>query len=382
MTITTVITTYRRPLLLKRALESVLRQSYSNFQVHVYDNASGDETEEVMSSFLRSDKRVQYHRHSENRGMFANYQYAFDRIDTPFFTLLSDDDYLLPHFYETALKGVQTYPDAAFSACGIVQLDSHGDFVRNPLSTWQEGYVPAGKGMLEMMKAHGQFPVPTGVLFQRQVMQEIKPHFSEEFDFFWDPDYLMRIAAKHPIFVNKTYCGVYLSHSYAYTFFSKVSEERLFLLRYLNVMRNVKKSLKETSYASDYFRLLAIQSFDAYLSNNLLHFCASCANKYGFSRYSFFHACAFLKHCFMFSGFSLRFKCLLILRTFYLLRHPFSSSLRRWVRKVILTCLWHTDRLREIQVIEQYRRHVGHKDQLIKNEPIEEYHQYGQSLMQ
>ena len=42
--ITTIIPTYQRPQLLRCAIQSVLDQTYANFQVCVYDNASGDET--------------------------------------------------------------------------------------------------------------------------------------------------------------------------------------------------------------------------------------------------------------------------------------------------------------------------------------------------
>ncbi len=56
--ITTIITTYRRPQLLKRALQSVLNQTYPNFQVCIYDNASCDETDAIVDSFAKKDPRI------------------------------------------------------------------------------------------------------------------------------------------------------------------------------------------------------------------------------------------------------------------------------------------------------------------------------------
>jgi glycosyltransferase involved in cell wall biosynthesis len=64
--ITTIIPTCRRPHLLRRAIKSVLNQTYPHFQVCVYDNASGDETAEVVSEFAKKDPRIKYHCHSEN----------------------------------------------------------------------------------------------------------------------------------------------------------------------------------------------------------------------------------------------------------------------------------------------------------------------------
>lgn len=51
--ITTIIPTYRRPRLLRRAIRSVLNQTYPHFQVCVYDNASGDETATIVADNIR-----------------------------------------------------------------------------------------------------------------------------------------------------------------------------------------------------------------------------------------------------------------------------------------------------------------------------------------
>ena len=66
--ITTIIPTYQRPKLLRRAIKSGLNQNYPHFQVCVYDNASGDETETVVREFTAKDSRIQYFRQEKNRG--------------------------------------------------------------------------------------------------------------------------------------------------------------------------------------------------------------------------------------------------------------------------------------------------------------------------
>jgi len=66
--ITTIIPTYQRPKLLRRAIKSGLNQNYPHFQVCVYDNASGDETETVVREFTAKDSRIQYFRQEKNKG--------------------------------------------------------------------------------------------------------------------------------------------------------------------------------------------------------------------------------------------------------------------------------------------------------------------------
>ena len=95
--ITTIIPTYRRPKLLKRAIKSVLNQTYPHFQVCVYDNASEDETAEVVAEFAKKDPRVKYHCHPENIGAIKNFKYGLERVGTEYFSILLDDDLLLPN---------------------------------------------------------------------------------------------------------------------------------------------------------------------------------------------------------------------------------------------------------------------------------------------
>jgi glycosyltransferase involved in cell wall biosynthesis len=54
-TITTNICTYRRPKMLRRAIESVLNQTYQDFRICIYDNNSGDDTAAVAAEFVEKD---------------------------------------------------------------------------------------------------------------------------------------------------------------------------------------------------------------------------------------------------------------------------------------------------------------------------------------
>ncbi len=220
-----MITTYKRPRLLKRAVTSVLNQTYPHFKVCVYDNASNDETEEIMQEFMRNDSRVTYHKHPENIGMMANYAFAFSRIDTPYFSFLPDDDYLLPWFYETALENFKKHPDAAFSSCGILAIDHEGVVVADPLSGWKrEGYYSVAEGIYEMISSKYKFPPPTGVLFQSQIVKNVLPLWSKEIQVMWDPDYLIQIAARFPFVISRKISSIFLAHEGAFStgFYKKI----------------------------------------------------------------------------------------------------------------------------------------------------------------
>lgn len=63
-----VLTTYQRPNELKRALKSIVTQSFSNFELIIVDDASVDETDEVVESFKKKDPRIKYIKLPKNSG--------------------------------------------------------------------------------------------------------------------------------------------------------------------------------------------------------------------------------------------------------------------------------------------------------------------------
>lgn len=211
--ITLIIPTYKRPELLRRALKSALNQTFTSFQICIYDNASGDETREVVEEFMNKDPRVKYHCHPENIGMIGNYEFALDKVETPYFSLLSDDDLLFPEFFKEALKGFHQFPDSAFSAVSTLVVSEKGEVIRVPLDLWsREGYFPATEALPEMIS---KYPIPTCILFRREVIKEVP--IDRDNALTWDCDFLLQIAARYPIFISKEPCGIFLHHNNSYS---------------------------------------------------------------------------------------------------------------------------------------------------------------------
>ncbi|MBS0620530.1 MAG: glycosyltransferase family 2 protein [Verrucomicrobia bacterium] len=211
--ITVIIPTYKRPEMLRIAIESVRAQTYQALKICIYDNASDDGTEAVVRSLMAIDPRIHYHCHEKNLGMIGNYQFALERVDTPYFSILSDDDSLLPDFFEIALEGFSRYPAIYFSAASTVIKTTEGKVKREPLALWsREGYFAPREGALEMID---RYPVPTTVLFRREVLDRVSIDWSNAL--LWDVDFLLHIALSFPIYVTKQRGGVFLCHHASYS---------------------------------------------------------------------------------------------------------------------------------------------------------------------
>ena len=214
--ITTIIPTYRRPKLLRRAIRSALAQTYPHVRVCVYDDVSNDETADVVEDIIREDSRVSYYCHPKNCGSVCNYNYAFKNIRTPFFSLLADDDILLPEFYEIAVEGLNKYPEAAFYATDVIPMKPDGTVVEVS-NSWGNGYYLPPEGLLAMCQNGRYPPIWTGTLFRTMVIEHIGL-LDEEVGTIYDHDYSQRIAAVLPYITSKIPGAIYLVNPVSMSF--------------------------------------------------------------------------------------------------------------------------------------------------------------------
>ena len=167
--ITTLIPTYRRPRLLQRAIASALGQEGVALTVCVFDNASGDETGETVSEWAANDPRLRYHCHERNLGAAANFEFGLRSVATPFFSILSDDDYLLPGFYQRALDDLALHPEAMFWAGMTLDVDEKGVIWDSRVDRWaREGLFVPPEGLMAMM--HGLAPTWKGIVFRSLIL--------------------------------------------------------------------------------------------------------------------------------------------------------------------------------------------------------------------
>lgn len=116
-TVTVIIPTYNRALLLGRAIQSVLNQTYQDFELIVVDDASSDNTEEVVRSF--ADPRIHYLRHEKNRGAAVARNTGIEASQGGYMAFLDSDDEWLADKLEKQMK---VFEDVS-SMVGVVYTD-------------------------------------------------------------------------------------------------------------------------------------------------------------------------------------------------------------------------------------------------------------------
>lgn len=89
------------------AIESLLQQTYKNFEVIISDNNSDDKTGEICKKFCNFDNRIKYIEQEYNKGMQENHNIVLEKAKGDYFIWMSHDDLFQPEFFSVCLKEFQ-----------------------------------------------------------------------------------------------------------------------------------------------------------------------------------------------------------------------------------------------------------------------------------
>lgn len=96
---------------IREALDSVLAQTYTDFELIISDNASADGTEAICQEYVRRDSRIKYIRQPSNIGSCGNFNYLLEHTQSKYFTWLAHDDFLDASYLETIVQYLEENED-------------------------------------------------------------------------------------------------------------------------------------------------------------------------------------------------------------------------------------------------------------------------------
>jgi glycosyltransferase involved in cell wall biosynthesis len=165
------IPTWNRSHMLGNAIRSVLGQTYRRFTLIVSDNASTDDTADVVASFR--DSRLVYRPLDRNIGRAENTNRLIELAQTEFLVLLGDDDELHPDHLSFTVGALQRWPTAGLAHAGCVivnsqgtELDAHARFIKSKRAVVFE----SGAELLERSMKSGWTACWSSVVFRRAAL--------------------------------------------------------------------------------------------------------------------------------------------------------------------------------------------------------------------
>ncbi|TAH21447.1 MAG: glycosyltransferase family 2 protein [Cytophagales bacterium] len=133
-----VIPTYNRAHLIVPTLQSVLHQTFRDFEILVIDDGSTDETEDVVEINFPNQSKIKYIRKkNEERSVARNT--GFHLAKGEYVVFFDSDDIMLPHYLHTLHKAIEEHPNCNFFATKY-QIDTDSVISTNEIASLKEGF--------------------------------------------------------------------------------------------------------------------------------------------------------------------------------------------------------------------------------------------------
>ncbi len=111
---------------LRQAIDSILAQTFTDFELIISDNASTDGTREICLEYAGRDARIRYHRNPANIGGANNENQTFTMSQSEYFRWAAHDDYLAPTLLEKCVAILDARPEVVLAYPHTVEIDSEG----------------------------------------------------------------------------------------------------------------------------------------------------------------------------------------------------------------------------------------------------------------
>lgn len=181
-----VLPSYNGEKYIRQSIESILAQSYENWELIIVDDCSTDDTPKIGREYCRKDSRIKYMRNKTNLKLPASLNAGFDAATGAYLTWTSDDNAFKPCAIEIMLSELEKNDNLGLVYCDYDFIDQDGRYISSSTSIKSPLFISCYNvvGACFMYPAH--------------IRDEIGPYATDLF-LVEDYDYWLRIARNNKI---------------------------------------------------------------------------------------------------------------------------------------------------------------------------------------
>ena len=218
--ISIVLPVYGRSELLKAALQSVITQDKSEWNLLIADDGSDIETQGFLKEWIesREDTRISWVKRPRNLGLFENLNKAIEEATNEWILLLCSDDILLPSAVGEIQRCIHHWPQSRLILSTFESIDASGQ-KRPPDSAEHHDKITKVSGLvspdvfipalLKLGSVNGNL---TGMAFRRDLWRQAGP-FRKDWRHAADWEWLIRAGAIRPVAINRTAIAQVRTHT-------------------------------------------------------------------------------------------------------------------------------------------------------------------------
>jgi glycosyltransferase involved in cell wall biosynthesis len=201
-----IVPTYNRAHMVTETIDSILAQTFKDFELIVVDNESADNTEEVIKSY--PDQRIRYFKHQNNGVVAVNRNYGIGKAQGQYIAFCDDDDLWLPEKLERQVELLDSNDELGLVYADSYVIDSNGDLREN---TYFYGRKPVRGNDFSELFQDNSIPLLTAIV-RREVLDKVGV-FNPRYIVSQDYDLWLRIAKYHPVDFIEQPLAKYRVHS-------------------------------------------------------------------------------------------------------------------------------------------------------------------------
>ena len=198
--VSVIITSYNQARFLSDAIESVLTQTYSQFEIVVVDDGSTDHASEVVTRY----PGVRYI-HQDNQGLSAARNTGLRESNGAYLVFLDADDRLLPIALETGVDCLQAHPECGFVSGHHSLISSNGSLMPRRQRPCVE------RNHYQALLRRNYIAMHATVMYRRAIFESVG-EFNTSLKACEDYDLYLRIAARVPVYCHEKIVAEYRQH--------------------------------------------------------------------------------------------------------------------------------------------------------------------------
>ncbi len=207
------IPTYNYAFYIASAIESVIAQTYANFELIIIDDCSSDNTGEIVMRYADLDKRIKFYKNDRNLGMVENWNRCLERATGDFLKVMGADDLLEPSCIEKSVNVLIESPHVSLVSCARLLIDKDGHPIRASAYSHKFQIVSGIKVIRKCFFTANLIGEPTAVMFRKKdAARGFDPHYRQLTDLeMWfhlleqgDFAYIPEILCKFRVHLNQT----------------------------------------------------------------------------------------------------------------------------------------------------------------------------------
>lgn len=211
-TISVLLPVFNGSLHLGEAIDSVLNQSFEDFELIICDDASEDDSQAICSRYARQDSRISFTVNEHRRGLFANYNQCLKRATGKYIKPFAQDDVLFSDALRALRRTLEDHHSVVLASCASKLIGERGEPLAN--AVWDQPpeaiphFQPVPGSLVirnSLMPVSNFVGEPVRVMFRRYVAGS---GFDERYNHLGDLEYWLRILRLGSYFsVNQELCA-------------------------------------------------------------------------------------------------------------------------------------------------------------------------------